>query len=81
MTITEMIDELLSELDLNQGGIVKYPWQQHVHTALLHSDPALIAKAETDLYRRRLVLQRSDNANEELKALNAAIQQLQHRWH
>ena len=79
MTVTELIDELVSELERDSNE-VKYGWQESVESALQGTDaikrPARIAHAETVVYARRLWLNSREGSNEERELIDAAIHQL-----
>jgi len=79
MTISDMIDDFISDLKRNADG--KYPWREPVENALRETNavrkPARIAYAETAIYARRQALTCSEEANKEREALNDAIEQLQ----
>jgi hypothetical protein len=73
------LTKLLPKSRKNTSAI-RYPWQECVDNALRHTDvsttPALIAHAETTLYRRRQILSNADTSDERV-ALDAAIEKVQ----
>lgn len=79
MTVTETIDEFLSELrkDTESRTKMKYPWQTEYENAISETDrakrPAQIAFAETTMYARQTSLAGDPNAVEERAALQTAI--------
>jgi hypothetical protein len=79
MTFSDMINDFISDLKRNSDG--KYPWREPVENALRETNavmkPARIAHAEIAIYPRRQALTCSEEANQELEALNDVIEQLQ----
>jgi len=77
MTLSEMIDELISDFERTARDEVKYPWQESVERALATKRPKELAFAETTVYRRREALLYNQAASHERQALEDAIDQLQ----
>jgi hypothetical protein len=79
MTLTQLIDQLVSELERDSTK-VKYGWQESLENASQETDPlkrpAQIARAETDVYARRHWLNYHEGSSEERKLLDAAMDQL-----
>jgi hypothetical protein len=79
MTLAELIDEVVSEVQADTAGAA-YPWEELVNSALQETEsttrPARIAQAETIVYARRLALKSREGSREERELIEAAIDQL-----